>query len=322
MPILPGEELECEFCSLEFETTKEWEDHTLLHFNQKNCDECGTNLICIAATWYSPHNGSSCCTNSTKPVLEVQIPEQILLPDFIEIKQEEIFDVEEENEDDIFNDTEIIDDEEDAIHVSEDNASNDNGEVTEASQNLTLVETNFDQCPLCNMTFENQQSLIEHINQHNGFKAQPYSLMELKNQKDSTDQPAEDILSGLTEEQLSSRKCPICHKIIVNKQNLVCHMNIHRGIKPFVCSVCNKSFAHIRNLIRHKEQQRHCEMQFKCGARGCKKSFMSNNKLHRHVKLAHMHDLESVMEKPYPCDKCEKSFMSLGFLKMHSRRHQ
>lgn len=314
--------MECEFCSLEFQTTKELKDHTLLHFDQKNCDKCGTSLIRIGATWYSPHVSSSCCANSTKSELEFQIPEEILLPDFIEIKQEEIFDVNDANEDDIFDDTEIIDDEEDVIHVSEDNVSNDDEQFTTPAQNLTIVEMNCDQCPLCNMTFKNQQNLIEHINQHNGFEAQPYSLTELKKQKNSTNQANEDILAGLTEEQLSSRKCPICHKIIVNKQNLVCHMNIHRGIKPFVCSVCNKSFAHIRNLIRHKEQQRHCEMQFKCDARGCKKSFMSNNKLHRHIKLVHMHDLESVMDKPYPCEKCEKSFMSLGFLKMHLRRHQ
>lgn len=245
------------------------------------------------------------------------------------MKQEDIFDIEEEigEEDDIFDD-EVIDDEEEEEKEEESDVEiietpNVNVEYpvnVNTMPHSSIVQTEHNRCPLCNKTFTNEQSLIHHINQHNGFNAQPYSLTELKKQKKSPDSGKEAESIGLTEEQLSSRKCPICKKFIVNKQNLICHMNIHRGTKPFVCSVCRKSFAHIRNLVRHKEQQRHCEMQFKCNTRGCKKSFMSSNKLHRHIKLAHLPD--SILDKPYPCDKCQKSFMTLGFLKLHLKRHQ
>lgn len=171
---------------------------------------------------------------------------------------------------------------------------------------------------------KHEKNIIFHMN--NGFERNQRSAVVLKKQKKAISTvPSYASLSetsaGLTDEQLSSRKCPICHKIIVNKQNLICHMNIHNGKKPFVCSVCNKSFAHIRNLIRHKEQQGHCEMEFKCAIMGCKKSFMSNNKLQRHVKLAHLkYEIVPGLEKPYPCDQCDKSFMTLGFLNMHLRQ--
>lgn len=243
------------------------------------------------------------------------------------MKPEEIFDTEEEigGEDDIFDD-EVNDDEEEDEEEGGDveiietlNGNVEPGDFNTMPHSST-VQTEHNLCPLCNKTFTNEQSLIHHINEHNGFNAQPNSLTELKKQKRSNDSEFDTESIGLTEEQLSSRKCPICEKFIVNKQNLICHMNIHMNVKPFQCSVCKKSFAHIRNLVRHKEQQRHCEMQFKCNTRGCRKSFMSSNKLHRHIKLAHLPD--SSLDKPYPCDKCQKGFMTLGFLKLHLKRHQ
>lgn len=230
------------------------------------------------------------------------------------MKPEEIFDVEDGNEeDDIFDDV-LIDDTED-VTISETVHSED----VESSRHNSIARAEHNRCPLCNKTFMNELSLIHHIKQHNGPNKQPYSLTELQIQKYSTDRGNETESIGLTEEQLSSRKCPLCGKIIVNKQNLICHMNIHRGLKPFVCAVCQKSFAHIRNLIRHKEQQRHCEMKFKCTEKGCKERFMSANKLYRHIKLAHVPDPS--LNRPYPCDRCEKSFMTLGFLRMHLKRH-
>ncbi|RUS86331.1 hypothetical protein EGW08_005916, partial [Elysia chlorotica] len=39
-----------------------------------------------------------------------------------------------------------------------------------------------------------------------------------------------------------SLRCPICGKIMYNKTNLEGHMNKHKGIKPFSCPLCKKSF--------------------------------------------------------------------------------
>lgn len=290
---------------MELNSSKEWNEHLLQHFQQRVCSGCGTKLICIGDIWYGPHIDSNCCILTTE--VSYETPEEVILPDFIEMKQEvydaedEITDVNEAN--DIFNDPQFVS-----------NEAGDESGTAPYSPNINQIGHNV----------EDETNLVFHMDQTNGFAKRPYSLVELKKQKIAIETvPNYTILTsaGLTDEQLSSRKCPICHKIIVNKQNLICHMNIHNGQKPFVCTVCKKSFAHIRNLIRHKEQQRHCEMEFKCPIKGCKKSFMSNNKLHRHMKVVHFKQQEmgSNLDKAYPCDQCDKNFMTLGFLKMHLR---
>lgn len=39
-------------------------------------------------------------------------------------------------------------------------------------------------------------------------------------------------------------KCPVCLKLFATRGSLDVHSTIHTGVRPFVCSVCNKSFRH------------------------------------------------------------------------------
>lgn len=95
--------------------------------------------------------------------------------------------------------------------------------------------------------------------------------------------------------------------------------NCFIGEKPFECTVCKKSFAHIRNLVRHKEQQGHCDLEYTCTR--CKKKFMSSNKLQRHINQEHS-KYKSSVEKPndnlFPCSVCDRNFKTLGYLRRHS----
>lgn len=268
-----GEEFECEFCSLEFRTRIEWNNHIIQHFKQRNCSDCGNILIRVGDIWYGPHSGHTCDQSMTEVQYKPEVQE-IILPDFIEVKDEEIYDVVDDDDDDSDDDNDIFDE---ALTYSDAHTSHED--------------------------------------------TQPYSMKQLKkdvkldkNIKKGTQ------LTSLTEDQLQSRVCPICQKMIVNKQNLICHINIHNGIKPFVCQVCSKSFAHIRNLVRHKEQQRHFDTEFKCKVKGCKKTFMTTNKLARHEKSAHSSCNETnSIDRPYACAHCDKAFFTPGFLKMHLR---
>lgn len=268
-----GEEFECEFCSLEFRTKNEWNNHIIQHFKQQNCSDCGNVLIRVGDIWYGPHTGQTCGQNMTTEIKDVQsteVVEEIILPDFIEVKPEEIYDMVDESDDDndIFDESPINSD----AHTLPDDT-------------------------------------------------QPYSMEQLKKDVKSDKNIGKGTqLTSLTEDQLQSRVCPICHKIIVNKQNLICHINIHNGVKPFSCQVCTKSFAHIRNLIRHKEQQRHFDTEFKCKVIGCEKSFMTTNKLARHEKTSHSsYNEANSIDRPYVCAHCDKAFFTKGFLKMHLR---
>lgn len=267
---------------MEFRTRNEWNNHIIQHFKQRNCQDCGNTLIRVGDIWYGPHNSQTCDHGgmmTTEIITEVENTEEIILPDFVEVKAEEIYDVVDESDDD----------------------------------NDDMIDDNdiFDEAP----TNSEDHTALE--------EPQPYSMKQLK--KDV--RLDKSIKKGgtqliLTEDQLQSRVCPICQKMIVNKQNLICHINIHNGVKPFACQVCSKSFAHIRNLVRHKEQQRHFDTEFKCKIRGCKKTFMTTNKLARHEKTAHSsyNDTDCVTaDRPYACAHCDKAFFTPGFLKMHLR---
>lgn len=50
-----------------------------------------------------------------------------------------------------------------------------------------------------------------------------------------------------------SLTCPICGKIMYNKTNLDGHVNQHKGIKPHVCSYCNKSFSYKQSASAHEK---------------------------------------------------------------------
>lgn len=184
---------------MEFRTSKEWNNHIIQHFKQRNCSDCGNILIRVGNVWYGPHTSHTCGTNSpTETVVEMQTEvveeEEIILPDFIEVKAEEVYDVVDESDDD--------------------------NDIFEDSATSTEVHALSDD-------------------------AQPYSMKQLKKDMSNRTSTNTTLLTSLTEAQLQKRECPLCHKVIVNKQNLLCHINIHNGVKPFQCFVCNKSFAHV-----------------------------------------------------------------------------
>lgn len=363
----------CDFCNLEFPNSSARNEHTLQHFRQVVCSGCGEMLICIGDVWYGPHTASNCCMANTEAVSEVEECDEPL-PDCIEVKQEEIVDIDDEDEQSDYISEEIsisgvLAGYESAEHDT--NAETDNEQTNEeqyqmpniSNQNKfitdheTKAESNGKYFRIVNKKFKVDLSNckmtpIHHKNKCIGFKSEPRETKSKESPQrrkfKQTSQRREVVVNekeeenvgpiietesldgkvvvtpGLTEDQLNRRQCPICLKVIINKQNLICHMNIHYDVKPFACSVCQKSFAHIRNLNRHKEQQRHSEFLFKCDVQGCKKRFMSSNKMNRHVRIDHESQAVIVSQKlTHECQYCKKGFLSIGYLRMHMKRaHQ
>lgn len=370
---LANDDFICDFCNLEFPNSSARNEHTLQHFRQLVCSGCGETLICIGDVWYGPHTASNCCMANADALSEVEVCDEPL-PDCIEVKQEEIVDIDDEDGlSDYIGEEISINDEESGIfagyepaeHYSK--ADTDNEQSNEEQYQIENIsnrneyttdhemkaESNSKCFKIVNKKFKVDLSNckmtpIHHKNKCIGFKSEPREpkskeiprrrklkqttqkkemILEEKEEEDvgsiveTESLGVEMVTPGLTKDQLKRRQCPICFKVIINKQNLICHMNIHNAVKPFTCDVCEKSFAHIRNLNRHKEQQRHSKFLFKCIVQGCQRTFMSSNKMNRHVKVDHESQAVIIFHKlPHECQHCGKGFTSIGYLRMHMRK--
>ena len=81
--------------------------------------------------------------------------------------------------------------------------------------------------------------------------------------------------------------------------------------KPFVCDICNKSYARKVHLNRHKKRHS-AEKPFQCAR--CSKSFVRKDYLREHEK-------NHSGERPYQCEVCKKTYKRKFHLKQHGRYH-
>lgn len=157
--------------------------------------------------------------------------------------------------------------------------SNNHGSTNEAS---VIQKTNEKGvicygCNSCKKTFVNKKLAESHMNsEHNGLS------------------------------------CEVCGKTFKIKYDLNRHLNVHRGLRPFLCPECDKSFVCRSSLMRHRKLQHLVGDIYKCHL--CGKTFRAETDLKRHL-LTHSG------ERPWSCDQCTKSFVSKSSLMVHKRSH-
>ena len=109
-----------------------------------------------------------------------------------------------------------------------------------------------------------------------------------------------------------NRKCEHCGKVLGTPYRLRVHIDVvHKGLKPFQCNVCGKSFGRKCGLAQHKVSHSAIKPHV---CTECGKSFLHLSRLKSHIDITHR-GLE-----PFKCQECGKSYSQKNDLKLHIQR--
>ena len=126
-----------------------------------------------------------------------------------------------------------------------------------------VANADFD-CGTCGYRLSSKQTLLWHMNVHAEIKPFEcdicHNSFHTPNHLQSHRRASHDSSVIYS---TSSFQCETCGCRLRAAQNLVWHMNIHNGIKPFECDICHLSFAipfMVRNHRRSAHPQEKVEM--------------------------------------------------------------
>ncbi|XP_039314289.1 zinc finger protein 595 isoform X3 [Solenopsis invicta] len=134
-----------------------------------------------------------------------------------------------------------------------------------------------------------------------------------KRLKHLSGQHAESIRSKMTEDSgCASHKCEECGKVLSTSYNLLIHRNIHTGMRPYICTICDKSFRSASGLNRHVRDVHDRVKNFACDICGRHFASKASRDEHRRIHSG---------ERPHVCETCGKSFKQKASLHVHRLYH-
>lgn len=190
-------------------------------------------------------------------------------------------------------------------------------------------------CRICDGTFENSATFLEHLKNMHGIKKRncvcPTCLVPFSNADEYQEHiqkihPYECMTCGkkfhtrpgymLHQKRHMKVKpygCDVCDKSFVTKQKLTEHMNIHTGENPIKCDMCDSTFKRYSNYQQHKKYlHMNTKRKLKDFICDCGEVFHSKTKLIWHREI---HD-----EKPKQCPFCVERFVHTASLTRHVRK--
>ncbi|KAL4239941.1 hypothetical protein ACF0H5_000737 [Mactra antiquata] len=84
--------------------------------------------------------------------------------------------------------------------------------------------------------------------------------------------------------KITLHRCEMCPKVYYESEDYRCHLNTHKGIKPYPCTVCGKSFTDKSNMKAH-EKTHSGGKKLKCEL--CPRRFDEEKYLKAHVERLH-----------------------------------
>ncbi|XP_065224304.1 zinc finger protein 62-like [Planococcus citri] len=121
--------------------------------------------------------------------------------------------------------------------------------------------------------------------------------------------------------------CNICHRSISNMKNMNRHMSLHKGLKPFECADCGKSFTRKQQMKLHifSIHMPYQSRPFKCDI--CSKLYSSRSDLKFHKCSTSVKKPKKVSDtldrrQSLVCSICSKHFSRQQNLKRHMLIHE
>uniref|UniRef100_A0A182MA92 C2H2-type domain-containing protein n=1 Tax=Anopheles culicifacies TaxID=139723 RepID=A0A182MA92_9DIPT len=163
-------------------------------------------------------------------------------------------------------------------------------------------------CETCGNTFSSKGALKKHLYIHTG--GMPFHC-----EKCNKSYPTAYKLKVhmMRHQGIKNYECSYCGLKKTTADELKMHMNYHTKEKVFTCNFCGQKFLTSGNFARHIKLVHRGIKEFKCTY--CERSFGKAETLKNHI-------MTHTGEKPYKCDVCSKQFIQSYALQIHAKTHE